>query len=146
MRYNKYKKDNHFSSYILTSGGDDSGFSINSRFKKFKMVIDKCRSAQKNGKGRNLVPKYIAPMIISYNSLIDQIDQMVTNNTFPFYWVSERVGIMAKKPFNEFIAIDKPSLVIYGSADEYCHLGAKNCLGLLKEATKSKTKFYLQAN
>ncbi len=138
--YNKYKKDNPFSSYILTSGGDDSGiFYKQIGSKKFKRVIDKCKNAQKNGKGRNLVPKYIAPMIISYSSLLDQIDPDGDYNTFPFYWVSERVGIMTKKPFNEFIAIDKPSLVIYGSADEYCHLGAENCLGLLKEATKSKT-------
>lgn len=140
--YNKYKKENPFSAYILTSGGDDSGiFYKQVGAKKFKTVTDKCKKAHARGKGREIVPKYISPMLISYDSLLDQIDPDGEYNTFPFYWVSEKIDIMNKKAFNEFKAIDKPCLVIYGGNDEYCHLGTENCMGILKDVTNSQTNF-----
>jgi alpha-beta hydrolase superfamily lysophospholipase len=143
--YNKFKKANPFMAYILTSGGDDSGiFYKQVGAKKFKEIISKCKGEHKKGKGRNIVAKYVTPMIISYDSLFDQIDPDGEYNTFPFYWVTEATRIMKKQPFSEYTAIDKPCLVIYGENDEYCHNGAQHCLDLLKQAASLKTNFTYQ--
>ncbi len=140
--YNKYKPENEVEKYILECGGDDSGIYYSSVTKaKFEMVLKKCKQMIHKGRGRELVPKYIMNYAISYQSLFDQIDPEGDYNTFPFYWSLNNIKIMKKKAFGEVEQIDKPTLVIYGSEDEYCYGRVSDCMNLIRNTIKGKNNF-----
>jgi pimeloyl-ACP methyl ester carboxylesterase len=140
--YNYYNHSNDVEKYVLLSGGDDSGLYYDSvGDERFRHVLDLCESRIKSGKGRNFVPKYLSEMPISFQSLYDQINPDGDYNTFPFYWELNKIKIMKKEPFRELKGIDKPTLVLYGSDDEFCYGRVFDCVGLLKKELVGKSNF-----
>lgn len=140
--YHKYCPKNEVAAYILTSGGDDSGlFYVMVGAPRFKMIINNCQQKIREGKGRFLASKYTNQMVITYQSLLDQIDPDGEYNIFPFYWSLNNIAIMKKEPFIEFKQLNKPTLVVYGLNDQYCFDRTQDCVALLKHAA-GKNKHY----
>ncbi len=140
--YNYYKKDNIVRKYILQSGGDDSGMYYNAvGGRKFKLALQRCQKKIKEEKGRDLVPKYLYNSPISYQSLYDQINPDGDYNIFPFNWQLNEIKIMKKESWREVRKITKPTLVIYGSEDEYCYGRVTECVDLIKRAVDGKKNF-----
>jgi len=140
--YNRDKVNNEIEKYILVSGGDDAGmfYSI-AGGSKFKGMLNKCRQMIRQGKGLEFAPIKVTETPLSYQSLYDQINPEGDYNIFPFYWQLNKIEIMDKKAFGEFAAINKPTLVIYGSEDEFCYGRMADCVKLLKNATANKNNF-----
>ncbi len=140
--YDDYKKNNPVEKYILESGGDDSGLHYHAVGKrKFQLTLEKCRDAINKENGRKLVPQYLYPSPISYQSLYDQINPDGDYNIFPFYWQLNKIKIMKKEPWKEIKNIVKSTLVIYGGSDEYCYGRVDDCVDLIKQATAGKRNF-----
>jgi len=140
--YDFYKKNNSVKKYVLESGGDDSGLHYHAvGARKFQLALKKCKDVIKSGKGRNLVPKYLYSSPISYQSLYDQINPDGNYNVFPFYWQLNKIKIMKKEPWREIKGIVKPTLIVYGSSDEYCYGKVDDCIDLIKQATAGKKNF-----
>lgn len=140
--YNYYKKNNILEKYVLVSGGDDSGiyhYSVGD--KKFKIAIDQSQKKIAEGKGMDLVPKYLYHGPLSYRSLYDQINPDGDYNTFSFFWEINKMKMMTKKPWRELQSITVPTLVLYGDADEYCYGKVQDCVELFKKAVDGKSNF-----
>lgn len=136
--YDKLKKDNenNIFGYILLSGGDDTGLFYESVGDiEFKNMMDLCKRKIGEGKGRELVP---GDMIISYQSLLDQIDPDGEYNIFPFFFELNKIKLMHKEPFIEFKNLKRPTLIIYGDKDEYCYGRVHDCIELLKKVVNDK--------
>jgi dienelactone hydrolase len=140
--YNYYKPTNPVAKYILLGGGDDSGWYYK-QFgkKKFLSMLKLSKSKIKQGKGEELVPKTILPYPYSYQALFDIMNPDGDYNTFPFWDVLHNLKLSAKQPFREYKSINKPTLVIYGSEDEYCYGRTKDILNLMKRECAHPDKF-----
>lgn len=142
--YHYYQRKNPVSKYILLSGGDDTGlyyeFEFKKNRKKFFAVVKRCRDKINQGKGRDLLPKYILKEpLISYQSLYDTINPDGDYNIFPFNEYLNNLELAKKNLFREFKTIDNPTLVIYGELDEYCYGNVPRCVEILiKECSNPK--------
>lgn len=143
--FNYYRPKNPFSKYILTGGGDDTGiFYISMGNKKFHLALKKCKEAIRKNKGDKLIPKYLTDYIISYKSFYDTINPDGDYNTFPFNEVLNNLKLSKKRLFREFKSIKIPTLVIYGSEDEYCHGNVKKCVKILQNEVSDRKQFTFQ--
>lgn len=143
--YDKYKPDNAVSKYILLAGGDDTGgyFELLGK-NKFTNILKKLSKEIDAGYGRQLISKYLVNLIISNQSLYDTINPDGDYNIFPFYEYIKRLKKLkiSKKPlFEEYKKITKPTLVVYGTADEYCYGNVRRCVDILKTQTEGKNNF-----
>lgn len=137
------KEKNPVSKYILLSGGDDTGlyyeFEFKKNKKKFFKVLNYCKKKSDQGKGKELVPKYILKEpLISYQSLYDTINPDGDYNIFPFNEYINNLKLSRKPLFKEFKTVNKPTLVIYGELDEYCYGNAPRCVEILKKESASR--------
>lgn len=144
--YHYYKRKNPVSKYVLLSGGDDTGlyyeFEFKKNRKKFFNVLKQCSEKIRQGKGRELVPKYILKEpLISYQSLYDTINPDGDYNIFPFNEYMNNLKFSKKPLFREFKTIDKPTLVVYGENDEYCYGNVQKCVDILKKECPDKKLF-----
>lgn len=136
--YHYYQPKNPVSKYIILSGGDDTGlyyeFEFKKNKKKFFKVLNYCRKKIDQGKGIELVPKYILKEpLISYQSLYDTINPDGDYNIFPFNEYINNLRLSKKPLFKEFKTVNKPTLVIYGELDEYCYGDVPRCVSILKK-------------
>lgn len=138
--YNWHKLKNPISKYILLGGGDDSGIYYKELgAKKFKLALKRCKEMIKKGKGEEFVPKYILNFIYSYQALYDIINPDGDYNCFPFTEYIEKIKLSKKQPlFQKFKSLNRPTLVVYGSEDEYCLQGVSNCIQTLKKNSNRK--------
>lgn len=140
--YNFYKPKNRVYGYILLGGGDDSGIYYQQMGReKFLFALKKCQEEINNGHATKLVPKYLTANLISYQSLYDIINPDGDYNIFPFYEYFHGLKLATKKLFQEYAAIKKPTLVVYGEKDEYCYNKVPEILALLKKKTSVPEKF-----
>ncbi len=140
--YDFYKENNIVEKYVLESGGDDSGLYYSAvGDSKFKLALQMCEKKIKEGKGRNLVLKYLYRTPMSYQALYDQINPEGDYNIFPFFWQLNGIAIMKKEPWREIKKITKPALVVYGDEDEYCYGKLHDCVGLIKNAVVGRNNF-----
>lgn len=147
--YHYYQRRNPVSKYILLSGGDDTGlyyeFEFKKNKKKFFKVLNYCRKKIDQGKGRELVPKYILKEpLISYQSLYDTINPDGDYNIFPFNEYINNLNLSKKPLFKEFKTVNKPTLVIYGELDEYCYGNVPRCVQILKKESPNPKLFTFQ--
>ncbi|PJE61830.1 hypothetical protein COU87_02580, partial [Candidatus Roizmanbacteria bacterium CG10_big_fil_rev_8_21_14_0_10_39_12] len=120
--YDYYAKDNPFTKYALIAGGDDTGLYYNQLGKtKFFQALQKSKGEIMKGNGMKLVPKYISEYPFSYQSLYDVLNPDGDYNIFPFYEYVHNLNLSKKELFCEFNKINKQTLVVYGSDDEYCY-------------------------
>lgn len=143
--YDNYKPENEVSKYILLAGGDDTGSYFELLGKnKFMNLLKKTKDEIDAGHGRSLISKYLVNLIISHQSLYDTLNPDGDYNIFPFYEYIKRLkkAKISKKPlFYEYKKITKPTLVIYGLADEYCYGNVKRCVDILKAQTEGKNNY-----
>lgn len=131
--YDHYKKQNKVSKYVLVGGGDDTGiYYYEIGKKKFFKLLKKAKDMKKKKRGDELMPELV-PIIFSWKSFYDIANPDGDYNTFPFYEVLRRVKLSTKPLFRYFRAIKKPSLVIYGSEDEYAWGDVSKAVDILKE-------------
>jgi hypothetical protein len=143
--YNYYKKENIIEKYILESGGDDSGgFYSLVGHEKFKSILKECSEKINAGKARDLVPVSTYSSPISYQSLYDQINPEGDYNIFPFYWQLNGINIMKKEPWREIKKVSKPTLIVYGSNDEFCYGKVPECVDLIKNSVAGKKNFQFE--
>ena len=140
--YHYYRRKNPVSKYILLSGGDDTGlyyeFEFKKSRKKFFNILKQCKEKIRQGKGRDLVPKYILKEpLISYQSLYDTINPDGDYNIFPYNEYINKLKFSKKPLFREYKTVDKPTLVIYGELDEYCYGNVPGCVEILKKESAS---------
>jgi pimeloyl-ACP methyl ester carboxylesterase len=119
--YNYHSQNNPFKGYVLFGGGDDTGLFYEQLGRdRFFDLMQESKSKVEQGQGAHLVPERYNVGPFSYQSLDDILDPDGDYNTFPFIEQSTGVKLSTKPLFREFKSIDKPTLVMYGSEDEYC--------------------------
>lgn len=140
--YDYYKHDNPISSYILLSGGDDTGLYYSMLGgETFATALLKARTKIEQGKGDELVPAVLAPFPLSYRSFYDTINPDGDYNIFPYNETMNNLHLSTKELFKEYTNIEKPTHVIYGALDEYCYGDVPRCVEILKSKTTGKTNF-----
>lgn len=133
--YNFYNKNPSFEKFVLMNGGDDTGNTYEMMGAvKYKKAINQCEKMLEKGWNRKLVPKYLTNFIISYGSFYDLINPDGDYNIFPFFELLTGQQLGTKELLREFKSISRPTLVIYGSEDEYCQGDVESRVDLLKVA------------
>ena len=124
--YHARAKGNPFSKYVLAGPGDDTGLMFKELGeKKFWQSLSYAAKFAGSEPFR-VMPKYTGMYPFSTQFAWDILNPDGAYNTFPLYEAAhQRLG---KKPlFDEYRQIDRPTLVIYGEADEYtAHVGGAN--------------------
>lgn len=134
--YHYYKRNNPVSKYILLSGGDDTGITYSELGKKtFFKALQKTKELIQQGKGMDLVPKYMSTYPYSYQALYDVINPDGDYNIFPYNDYFNKLKLANKELFREYKTLDKPTLVIYGEHDEFCYGNVPRCIDTLKKHT-----------
>ncbi len=132
--YDAYKPENPVSKYVLLAGGDDTGLNYEMLGKKrFHAALSRSRSEVQKGNGMHIVPKYLFPEPYSFQALYDTLNPDGDYNIFPFYEALNGVNLSSKPLFRHFEKINKPTLVIYGDQDEFCHGNVRGCVDALKK-------------
>jgi len=141
--YDYRRKRNPLSSYVLLAGGDDTGLYYESLGpRRFREALRKCRERVHAKEGHLLVTsKGYSPLIISWQSLLDTIDPEGDYNIFPFYESINGLQLSEKQHFRELRAIRKPTLLLYGSEDEFCFGDVERCVGILEDELSGKNNF-----
>lgn len=132
--YNHYKPENEFSKYALICGGDDTGGYYNLLGNKpFNEILAKSKEKIEKGEGDKISPELVGlGEVFSYKGFYDIANPDGDYNCFPFLEALGRAGISKKPLFRFFKEIQKSSLVVYGSNDEYAWGEVPKLVGILK--------------
>jgi len=129
----------------LLGGGDDTGIYYKQLGpRKFRLALQKAKQEIQKGNGGKLVPKYLVDYLFSYQSLYDTLNPDGDYNIFPFLESLEKIKLSKKPLFREYKSITKPTLVIYGSDDEYCYGKVSEIIETLGKMSSAPGKFKLQ--
>lgn len=142
--YDHYQPQNPIKKYVLLSGGDDSGiyYQMIGDKSKFWQYLKQAKEKTEQGRGTQLVPKYIVNRLISYQSFFDIANPDGDYNTFPFTELQEELGLSTKPLFRYFKAINKPSWVVYGELDEHApKKSGTKALSILSNQVQDKDNF-----
>lgn len=71
--------------------------------------------------------------MFSYQAVYDILNPNGDYNTFPFLEAIEKVKLSKESLFRHFHSINKPTLVVYGSDDEYCYNNVAKCIETLQQ-------------
>lgn len=149
--YHVRTKDNPFLKYVLAGPGDDTGLMfVELGAKKFWAALRYAAAHIKTDPLKTM-PKYTGMYPFSAQSAWDILNPDGAYNTFPFYETAhERIG--EKRLFDEYQRLDRPTLIIFGDADEYTeHVGGAAAAQKLfmkhtSNAMLKKTDFTLVPN
>ena len=140
--YNYYKPNNPISKYVLLAGGDDTGLYYKELGREwFHKLLKASKKKTKQGKGAELVKEREMHNIISYQSLYDTINPDGDYNCFPFLEELDKIKLSKKKLFRMYHSIHKPTMVLYGSKDEYLMGSTSKTMECLKKHSGSPEKF-----
>lgn len=132
--YSFYKPTNKIAKYILLSGGDDTGIYYDVLGKeKFTRLLKESKNKISAGEGEQLIYELQPDEIFSYKGFYDIANPDGDYNTFPYNEALNGVQLSTKPLFRHFQSIDKPSLVLYGSHDEYCYGKVPEIVDVLKQ-------------
>ncbi|HSX45559.1 MAG TPA: alpha/beta hydrolase [Candidatus Saccharimonadia bacterium] len=140
--YHVRAKHNHFRKYVLAGPGDDVGLFFGELGPKRFWQALQYAAKSADTEPLRLMPKYTGMHPFSVRAAWDILNPDGAYNSFPFYEATtERLG---KKPlFEEYKQIDRPTLVIFGSEDQYAITagGADKALEILmRETSNSQLK------
>ena len=140
--YSYLKPKNKISGNILVCGGDDAGVYYRTLGKtRFTKLLSESREKVRQKKGTDLIPYAKLGSVMSYQSYFDTVNPDGDYNTFPYNEATKGLRLSKKKLFRHFASIKKPSLVVYGSEDEYLNAPVDQAMGLLKENCADLKKF-----
>jgi pimeloyl-ACP methyl ester carboxylesterase len=116
--YHAQAKNNPFRKYVLAGPGDDTGLMfVELGAKKYWDALKYAGAHLKTDPFKTM-PKYTGMHPFSVQSAWDILNPDGAYNTFPFYEAAhERIG--KKRLFDEYQQLDRPTLIIFGDADEY---------------------------
>jgi pimeloyl-ACP methyl ester carboxylesterase len=107
---------------------------------KFHHALSEAKRLTAEGRGGELAPFDWMEDYFSYQSVADILDPNGNYNTFPYY--ESQHGRLGTKPlWGELGSIAKPTLVVYGAADQYCYPDVPTCLEILKRNAPKGVKF-----
>jgi pimeloyl-ACP methyl ester carboxylesterase len=133
--YHAHSSNNPFSKYVLAAPSDDIGSYYEELGKdKFWQTFNNAKELVSKGKPYKTMPLSSGMHPFSAQSAVDILDPDGAYNTFPFYEV--KTGRIGTKPlFQEYIAFDKPTLVVFGDQDEYQETagGAEGSCNIMKD-------------
>jgi pimeloyl-ACP methyl ester carboxylesterase len=140
--YNYLKAQNPFVGYVLYGGGDDTGiFFEDLGRERFEKAIRESKRQIDAGHGTELAPFELMEDYFSYQSAFDILNPAGGYNTFPMFEVQSGTRLGTKELFREYKTITKPTLVIYGAADEFCRPDAATVVDILKAKCPVPAKF-----
>jgi pimeloyl-ACP methyl ester carboxylesterase len=140
--YNAARPRNRFAGFILLAGGDDTGLYYDSLGPRgFERVLTRARLAVEAGRGRELVPPSVTPFVISWASLYDTMNPDGDYNVFPFLEVLRGLGLSTVPLFRHLRTLRKPTLVVYGSEDEFCFDDVEGCVDVFRDAVRDRDNF-----
>ena len=130
--YDHYKPRNPIRRYVLLAGGDDTGLLYEQLgARRFAAALAKARERIAVKRGDELVPATLSPLPLSWRAFLDMANPDGDYNVFPFIEPLRGVRLGKRKPFRYLAAIRKPSLALYGQADEYCYGDVPGCVAAL---------------
>ncbi|MFA6909201.1 MAG: DUF1749 domain-containing protein [Patescibacteria group bacterium] len=132
--YHFYKPKNPVSKNILIGGGDDTGiyYSMLGK-KKFFRLLEESKKNIKRGKGEQMISELLPDEFFSYQGFYDIANPDGDYNVFPFYEKMRNVRLSRKPLFRHFRSINKPTLVVYGSQDQYAWNNVPGIMDILKK-------------
>lgn len=140
--YHFLKPGNPCAGYVLYGGGDDTGLYYEDLGpERYQAALAEARRQVAAGHGSGLAPISLMGDYFSYQSIADILDPNGNYNTFPFYEAQSGHRLGKKPLFQEYKSITKPTLVVYGSQDEYCRPTASAIVKLLKHEAPSTANF-----
>jgi pimeloyl-ACP methyl ester carboxylesterase len=140
--YNYLHPRNRFAGFILLGGGDDCGIYYDSLGSKgFERVLQRARLAIDAGRGRELVPPSLTPFVISWAALFDAMNPDGDYNVFPFLEVLRGLNLSTQPLFRHLRSVKKPTLVVYGSEDEFCFDDVEGCVAVFQDAVRDRDNF-----
>ena len=144
--YDHYKKRNIVKRYVLAGGGDDTGlaFAHLGSERRFRAALEKARARMYERRGDELVPPSIsAVQPMSWRSFYDLANPDGDYNVFPFLEAMRGIRLSRKPRFRYLRGIRKPTLAIWGEADEFCYGDVSGCVAALANAIGAKPEFEL---
>lgn len=118
--YHHYRPHNPIKKYVLICGGDDTGIYYQGLGKKkFWRLLALAKRRIKARRGDEILPELLPAFVFSAKGFYDIAHPDGDYNVFPFYELLGRARLSKKPLLRHFRAINKPSLVVYGSKDEY---------------------------
>ncbi|PIQ91747.1 MAG: hypothetical protein COV70_02050 [Parcubacteria group bacterium CG11_big_fil_rev_8_21_14_0_20_39_22] len=131
--YNFYNPKNSIEKYILLCGGDDVGIYYKMLGKaRFNKILTEAKKKIKAGQGEDIVKEMLPEAVFSHTGFYDMANPDGDYNIFPFVEVLFGVNLSTKPLFRHFKSIKKPSLVVYGSEDEYAFGNVPKLVEILK--------------
>lgn len=142
--YDHYKPRNTFRRYIFLAGGDDTGLMYEQLgARRFATALARSREMIRQKRGDELVPASLSRLPMSWRSFRDMANPDGDYNIFPFLEMMRGIRLSRRPRFRNLRAVTKPSLVLYGEADEYCYGDVPRCVGILADALGAKPNFEL---
>ncbi|MCA9385266.1 alpha/beta hydrolase [Candidatus Dojkabacteria bacterium] len=141
--YNTLVSNSPVLGYILVGSGDDVGIYYSILGKKgFESARKKAKTQIESGNGEKLVPKYMYDGIYTYQGFYDITDPDGHYNTFPFTEYFENLNLSKTQPlFNDFKKITKPTLVLYGSLEEWVYKSPEDAIAVMKKFSNNAKNF-----
>lgn len=132
--YDHRKRKNPVAAYALLGPGDDVGIYYDQLGpKRFAAALERARSMVARGKGAVIAPRSVAPLPISWASLLDTIDPDGDYNVFPFLEVLRGLELSGEKRlFSEYRHIKRPTLALFGEHDEFCFGDVPGCVRIME--------------
>lgn len=131
--YNHYQPTNKISKYILVCGGDDAGGYYSTLGKeKFLRLVQKAKINIDKGKSEEIIKEILPQDIFSWKAFYDIANPDGDYNCFPFLEALGQAKLSTKPLFHYYKEIKTPSLVIYGSEDEFCYGQVPKIVEILK--------------
>lgn len=132
--YDFYRKNNPISAYILLAGGDDVGIYFDSLGEeRFWRLIETAKQKNNEGQGEEIITEML-PTLFSWKGFYDIANPDGDYNVFPFYEViNDKKLSKDQQLFKMFSGIQKPTLCVYGSEDEYAWGDVPRIISMLKD-------------
>jgi pimeloyl-ACP methyl ester carboxylesterase len=134
--YDHHKRRNFAKRYVLLGGGDDTGLAFDYLGeRRFRAALQRARDMIHARRGDELVPPSISSVQpISWRSFYDLANPDGDYNVFPFLEAMRGIRLSRKPRFRHLRGIRKPTLAIWGEADEFCFGDVSGCVAALANA------------
>lgn len=141
--YDSRKPRNRVQRYVLLAGGDDTGMIYDQLgARRYAAALRRARDRRNS---KELVPRQLSSLPMSWRSFYDMANPDGDYNVFPFLEGMRGVRLSRKTRFRHIRALRKPTLILYGEHDEYCYGDVRRCVAMLAEVAAPKTELAILA-